>query len=190
MSLPHTGSGPSGPGVGAGGSGQSERPRTPVPGGVWLLIALAWAVLIGTQLWGLTVYGSMPDPIATHFELDGTPDAYSPLSPFSAFGPLWIFGGICALLTALVIWVDRLPQHFGSTQLQGGAYIRSTRAGRWFISALLLTVSLLIAFSSLASWLGGPTQWFAWTMIPTIAVVVIGIPWMIRYMGAGTRRAR
>mgnify|MGYP003601475054 CR=1 FL=1 len=192
MSLPHAGSGSSGPGSGGSGggdSGQPERPRTPVPAGVWLLLALAWAVLIGTQLWGLMAYGSMPNPIATHFELDGTPDAYAPLSPFAAFGPLWIFGCVGALLTALVIWVDRMPQHFGSLQLRGEAYARSTRAGRWFISVLLLTISVLIAFSCLSSWFGGPTQWFAWTMVPTLAVVVIGIPWMIRYMGAATRHA-
>lgn len=167
------------------GDANVERPRSAVPRGVWLLLGVAAALLLTTQLWGLSAFGSLPERVPTHYGPNGAPDAWAQRSPGAVFQGLWVGAGILSAFTVLIVFLDRMPQHYGTTQLTGERYARSTVAVRWFLGAMCLALAATLALATTSAWRGNAGS-FPFEVLPVAIVAVVGVPWLIVAMGRDT----
>lgn len=156
-------------------------------GVIWLSYVLGLAILVGTQLHGLSLYAELPSTIPTHWGPSGAPDAFSAKSPGAAFGMLWIGAGLIVLLAFIAAVVPAMSP----ARKKHSAYGLVHREGmiRGTMGALGLTaIALAALLSSLAieGWLrpehvGG---WFAVFLAP---ILLITIGWAL---WRGSRWAR
>lgn len=144
-------------------------------GAIWLTYLLALAILIGTQLYGLSLYAALPETIPTHWGASGAPDAFAAKSPSSVFSMLWIGAGGIVLMAFIAAVVPAMsparkkPSEYRLIHREG--MLRGTMA------ALGLTsIVLAVLFSSLAiqGWvrpehMGG---WFAMLLAPIMLVPI------------------
>lgn len=154
----------------------AEQQLTRGRGIIWLAYPLAVAVLLGTQVYGLSLYADLPDPVPTHWGPSGAPDAFDAKSPASVFGMLWIGLGMTVLMAFLTAVVPALSP----ARSDPSPYRRIQREGmiRGTMGCLgATTVLLAILFSGLAieGWVhpenvGG---WFA-AFFTGVTLLVIG----------------
>lgn len=143
---------------------------------LWLAYPVAAAILLGTQVYGLSLYPDLPDPIPTHWGPSGAPDAFDAKSPGTVFGMLWVGLGMTALMAFLAAVVPAMsparaePSPYRRIQREG--MIRGTIGG---LGATTVLLALLFSGLAIEGWLrpeyvGG---WFA-VLFTGLILVVIG----------------
>ncbi|WP_417217291.1 DUF1648 domain-containing protein [Arthrobacter sp.] len=144
---------------------------------LWVAFPLAAVILLGTHLYGLSLYAGLPDTIPTHWGPSGAPDAFDAKSPATVFGMLWIGLGMTALMAFLAAIIPALsparaePSQYRRIQREG--MIRGTMGGLG-----ITTVLLAALFSSLAieSWLR-PEYMGGWFAVLFAAIILVAIAW-------------
>lgn len=155
-------------------------------GTVWLAYPLAVAVLLATQLYGLTVYAELPETIPTHWGPSGAPDAFDAKTPGAVFGMLWVGLGLTVLMAFVAAVVPAMsparPAPSAYRQIQREGMVRGTITGLGLTSLLMA-----LAFSGLAieGWLR-PEHVGGWGVLIAVVLVLVAIAWSFR---RGTRWA-
>ncbi|WP_372697031.1 DUF1648 domain-containing protein [Arthrobacter sp. JSM 101049] len=144
---------------------------------IWLTYPLAVVVLLGTQLYGLSIYAGLPETIPTHWGPSGAPDAFDAKSPGTVFGMLWIGIGMTVLMAFLAAVVPAMSP----ARADPSAYRRIRREGmiRGTIGGLGLTsVLMALLFSGLAleGWLR-PEHVGGWIALLLAGIVLVAIVW-------------
>lgn len=153
----------------------TEKELTQGRGPLWLAYPVAAAILLGTQVYGLSLYADLPDPVPTHWGPSGAPDAFDAKSPGTVFGMLWIGLGLTALMAFLAAVVPAMsparahPSPYRRIQREG--MIRGTIGG---LGATTVLLALLFSSLAIEGWLrpeyvGG---WFAMLFTGFILVVI------------------
>lgn len=143
---------------------------------LWLAYPVAAAILLGTQVYGLSIYPDLPETIPTHWGPSGAPDAFDAKSPGTVFGMLWVGLGMTVLMAFLAAVVPAMsparaePSPYRRIQREG--MIRGTMGG---LGATTILLALLFSSLAVEGWLrpeyvGG---WFA-LLFAGIVLVVIG----------------
>lgn len=102
---------------------------------------IAAAVFLGTALYGVTVYDSLPNPYPTHSDFNG-PDAWGDKNVWNVFGPLLIGVGVVGMLAFLakVTESSLKQQGWGET-----ASAQRSRVGAELTLQLLAVASVGVA---------------------------------------------
>lgn len=165
----------------------TEKELTRGRGPLWLAYPLAAVILVGTQVYGLSLYAEMPDPVPTHWGPSGAPDAFDAKSPAAVFGMLWVGLG----MTLLMAFLGAVVPALSPARAEPSPYRRIQREGmiRGTMGALgATTVLLALLFSALAigSWLH-PESVGGWFAIAFVALILVLIGWA---SSRGSRWAR
>lgn len=135
-----------------------------------LLYSLAGAVLIMAFLAGALQYGSIPDPLPTHWGPSGAPDAFAPKGFWTVFA-LPVIGVLLTVCIGTSNWLLARSKAIGPVE-------RETVGLAMGYMALFL--SAIFSWLALASWRGeelGP--WFiVVVLLSTVpALVLVGLRW-------------
>ncbi|GAA1356896.1 DUF1648 domain-containing protein [Arthrobacter rhombi] len=165
----------------------TEKELTRGRGPLWLAYPLAAVILLGTQVYGLSLYADLPDPVPTHWGPSGAPDAFDAKSPAAVFGMLWVGLGMTLLMALLTAVVPALSP----ARAEPSPYRRIQREGmiRGTMGCLGATTVLLAAlFSVLAieGWLR-PANVGGWFGVFFTGVILLVIGWA---SSRGSRWAR
>lgn len=132
-----------------------ETPITRGRTAVWLLHPVAALVLACCFAYGVTIYDSLPEAIATHWGANGQPDAWTDKTFGSAFFPLMMGAGISAFLSLIAAAApvmdppDKDKEATGWDLYRREGMIRGTVAGMGCASIL---TAVLIGFLTVAGW--------------------------------------
>lgn len=156
-------------------------------GTAWLAYPLAVAVLLATQLYGVTLYADLPETIPTHWGPSGAPDAFDAKSPGTVFGMLWFGFGLTVLMAFVAAVVPAMsparPDPSAYRQIQREGMVRGTITGLGLTSLLM---ALVISVLAVQGWLR-PEHVGGWGVLVAVVLVVAAIVWSFR---RGSRWAR
>lgn len=167
--------------------GRPGRPRVRLAAGIRVLLILAPAALVLTQVYGAVRFSRLADPLPTHYGDGGTADAWSERTPLAAFLPLWIGLAVLIGLGVFTVLLDRIPQHYGGRTVTGAAHVGSTRALRWFLSGLGVGLSAVFIFACFETWSGSPVDHLGRVLVPLGVATALGLLWCIVAIGRVVR---
>jgi len=150
-----------------------------------------WALALGFGAWSVWLWPDLPARIPTHFDLSGTPDAWSARSVWSWFGLPLITLGTVLFLDVVTRWSLRNPEA-PALNLPNKAAILALPAKRrapvlarvawtmYAIGTVCVVAFILIQFGTLAEAQGAGGQ--GWilagilvTLIAPLAMLVVGL---------------
>ncbi|MFJ4030247.1 DUF1648 domain-containing protein [Paenarthrobacter sp. NPDC089989] len=149
-----------------------ERGRGPL----WLLHLTAGIIVLACFVYGVRIFESLPDVVATHWGPGGRPDAWSPKTFGSVFFSLLTAAGVVVLLAIIAAAVPKmvLPDKEPSPRelYHREGLIRGTIAALGGTSFL---IAIVFAFFALAGW-SDPDHVSSWPALLLIALVLGVIP--------------
>lgn len=119
----------------------------------WWMEGIAITIFVGTTLYILSQYRSLPDSIPTHFSFSGKADFYGPKSS------IWWVVGINVALYGLLTGVARIPHHFNYlTEITNQNAKQQYTLSVQLIRYLKMVISCIFAYLSIAMIKGAQSE--------------------------------
>lgn len=119
----------------------------------WYVYLVPMIITIGMIAYTTTQYANLPDLIPTHWGIDGTPDAFSPKTPFSAIALLLIL----LVMQGMILSINEFTKKSGikinatnkkKSRVQQLSFRKYTS---WFLFATVLLMTILLSFLQLTT---------------------------------------
>lgn len=155
----------------------------------WPLAVPPLLVVIGTAVWGIVRYPSLPDRLPTHFTGSGAADHWAAKSVGTAFLPVFTQVGTTALILAVTWLAFRSRPDLDPDRPAGSAHRHRRFSVQVVASALVLTA--LVDLSALAAawqiWHPGTRRSPLLVVLPALLGLLVVVVVAIRTGQAGSR---
>lgn len=153
----------------------------------WLPHWIAALLVAAFYSYGASVYGSLPDPVPTHWGPNGTPDSWEAKSFGSVFLPLNVAAGMCLFLALAAAAVPAMtPQESQASPWEECRREGSIRGTVLAVGMCSLAVTGIIGALTVAGW-RTPEQISVW---PALALAPLTLVTLVACFAYETRRAR
>ncbi|MFJ3957458.1 DUF5808 domain-containing protein [Arthrobacter sp. NPDC090010] len=151
-----------------------------------LWFGVSMLLIVVTTVVGMSVYGSLPQTVPTHWGGDGVPDRFSEKSVWSVFAQIMIAAGLAVFLLALSYLIRSMPVRgvpSGDPAWDERRLRVARDAGTALLGQLMFWIVAVVCWISIASWLLPARPWAVTfgVIVLLVAIAVVLFRFYLRW---------